>query len=89
MALVFTAPADPQITPAIEADRLRQLLHELRTPINAIIGFAQLLETDGQLTYEQRDDVLEILKASHQVLLLMDALQEGNHLRGGELPSEP
>lgn len=72
-----------------QANLLEAVTHELRTPINAIIGFAQLLETDGNLNYEQRDDVLQILKASHQVLMLMDALQEGTHPSGNGRPSQP
>ncbi|MEI6643952.1 MAG: histidine kinase dimerization/phospho-acceptor domain-containing protein [Novosphingobium sp.] len=31
-------------TPGRSADRLRQMLHELRTPINAIQGFAELIQ---------------------------------------------
>src|SRR5690606_20458848 len=31
-------------TPRHEADKLRQLLHELRTPVNAIQGFAELIQ---------------------------------------------
>lgn len=38
-ALTAAAPA-----PSSEADRLRQLLHELRTPINAIQGFAEVIQ---------------------------------------------
>jgi len=38
--------ASPTPTPASEssADRMRQLLHELRTPVNAIQGFAELIQ---------------------------------------------
>ncbi|MEY4238439.1 MAG: hypothetical protein RL339_1040 [Pseudomonadota bacterium] len=31
-------------TPESEADRIRQLLHELRTPVNAIQGFAEVIQ---------------------------------------------
>ena len=31
--------------PATPADSLRQLVHELRTPTNAIAGFAEMIET--------------------------------------------
>ena len=34
----------PQAVPDTVADRLRQLLHELRTPVNAIQGFAELIQ---------------------------------------------
>ncbi|MBB3858985.1 hypothetical protein GGQ88_000225 [Novosphingobium hassiacum] len=38
-ALTAAVPA-----PSSEADRLRQLLHELRTPINAVQGFAEVIQ---------------------------------------------
>ncbi|MDF7774499.1 histidine kinase dimerization/phospho-acceptor domain-containing protein [Sphingomonas sp. AOB5] len=39
--------ADPirMVPPATPADSLRQLVHELRTPTNAIAGFAEMIET--------------------------------------------
>ena len=42
---VLRRPAAPVAEPAdTPADRLRQLLHELRTPVNAIQGFAELIQ---------------------------------------------
>lgn len=39
------APAAPQARPATaSSDRMRQLLHELRTPVGAIQGFAELIQ---------------------------------------------
>ncbi len=48
--------------------------HEIRTPINGVIGFAQLL-SDSQLTAEQREQVA-IIKSSGQILekLITDIL---------------
>ncbi len=37
-------PARPQSPATDEGDRLRQLLHELRTPVGAIQGFAELIQ---------------------------------------------
>lgn len=34
--------------------------HELRTPMNAILGFAQMLEYDADLNEDQKDNVHEI-----------------------------
>lgn len=39
-----TAHSAAATAPSSEADRLRQLLHELRTPINAIQGFAEVIQ---------------------------------------------
>jgi hypothetical protein len=40
---VAATPANDD-TPGRSADRLRQMLHELRTPINAVQGFAELIQ---------------------------------------------
>lgn len=39
-----SAQASAAATPDSEADRIRQLLHELRTPVNAIQGFAEVIQ---------------------------------------------
>ena len=70
MALAFTAPAAPQITPEVEADRLRQLLHELRTPINAIQGFAEVIQQQvfGQTPHQYRAMAASIASDAAQML---------------------
>ncbi len=70
MTLAFTAPVDLQITPAIEADRLRQLLHELRTPINAIQGFAEVIQQQvfGQTPHQYRALAASIASDAAQML---------------------
>ena len=49
-------PAPPAIAPDSESDRLRQLLHELRTPVNAIQGFAEIIQQQlfGPTPHEYR-----------------------------------
>ena len=52
------APAVAALTPArdTEAERLRQALHELRTPVNAIQGFAEVIQQQlfGPTPHEYR-----------------------------------
>ncbi|WP_197274573.1 HAMP domain-containing histidine kinase [Novosphingobium sp. AAP83] len=70
MALAFAAPSEPQITPEVEADRLRQLLHELRTPINAIQGFAEVIQQQvfGQTPHQYRAMAASIAADAAQML---------------------
>lgn len=52
---------------------LSSMSHELRTPMNAIIGFAQLMEMDADsLDETQRDNVSEILRAGRHLLDLIN-----------------
>lgn len=53
---------------------LAGVTHQLRTPMNAIIGFGQLLECDEELNPDQLDSVQEILQASTQLMDLINQL---------------
>ena len=55
-----------------KSDFLSSMSHELRTPMNAVLGFAQILEFDESLTPEQLDNVAEILKGGHHLLKLIN-----------------
>ncbi len=44
-----------------------QMSHEMRTPLNAIIGFSQLLQAD-ELEPDQEESIDEILNAGHRLL---------------------
>ncbi|AXU19318.1 hypothetical protein C7W88_10180 [Novosphingobium sp. THN1] len=63
-----TAPAVPAA--AVEADRLRQLLHELRTPINAIQGFAEMIQSQvfGTAPHQYRAMAASIAADAAQML---------------------
>ena len=53
-----------------KSDFLSSMSHELRTPMNAILGFAQLLEDNPEepLSSEQAECVRQILKGGNQLL---------------------
>lgn len=53
-----------------EADRLRQLLHELRTPINAIQGFAEMIQSQvfGATPHQYRAMAASIASDAAQML---------------------
>ena len=67
----FAAPADAgNPHAAAEADRLRQLLHELRTPINAIQGFAEMIQSQalGATPHQYRAMAASIAADAAQIL---------------------
>jgi signal transduction histidine kinase len=63
---------------------LSRMSHELRTPMNAVLGFAQLLEMDD-LTEDQKENVTEIINAGHHLLHLIDEILELAAIESGKL----
>ena len=70
---------------------LSQLSHELRTPMNAVLGFAQLLETDPTepLASKQRRRVQLIRDSGEHLLRMIDDLLDLTRIEAGQLRLEP
>lgn len=53
---------------------LSMLSHDIRTPLQAIFGYAELLEEGihGELNEDQRTDVSRIQQSQHEVLKLLN-----------------
>ncbi|MBY6015002.1 PAS domain S-box protein [Qipengyuania gaetbuli] len=71
---------------------LSRTSHELRTPMNAILGFGQLLEIDEQrLETQHRSAVTQIMKAGRHLLSLINDLLDISSIEAGanELAIEP
>ncbi|MGM0595179.1 MAG: PAS domain-containing protein [Pseudomonadota bacterium] len=64
---------------------LSSMSHELRTPMNAILGFAQILEYDESLGGEQRDGVHEIVKAGNHLLSLINEVLDLSKIEAGHI----
>jgi hypothetical protein len=86
------APEDaalgPQSKTALdEVDYLMALRHEFRTPLNAVLGFSDVLLSgiDGDVNESQRED-LEIIRASGiRLRILLDTALDLSQLADGEL----
>lgn len=70
---------------------LSSLSHELRTPMNAIIGFAQLLDLHdkGTLSAKQRKSVDRILSSGRHMLDLIEDAMELNKIEAGRADVNP
>lgn len=81
------APAQPVAAPDTETDRMRQLLHELRTPINAIQGFAEVIQQQlfGPAPHEYRALAAAIAGDAAQILAGFEELERLAQLEGGVL----
>ncbi|MCK5688874.1 HAMP domain-containing histidine kinase [Myxococcota bacterium] len=53
---------------------IANLPHEVRTPLNAIMGFAQLMDYDQSLNADQRENAREIQKAGAHLLDVLNDL---------------
>lgn len=69
-------PVRAPAAPSAAADSLRQLVHELRTPTNAIAGFAEMIETQmlGPVSDPYRDRATVIRSQARELLGAIDDL---------------
>jgi signal transduction histidine kinase len=75
---------------AADRDRaafLAAVSHELRSPLNAILGFADILmaEVDGPLSAEAREEVEQIRGSGQHLLELINDILEFSALESGQL----
>jgi signal transduction histidine kinase/DNA-binding NarL/FixJ family response regulator len=69
-----------------KSDFLSSMSHELRSPLNAILGFAQLLESTSPLpTALQKDYIAQILQAGWHLLKLINEVLDLAVVESGKL----
>ncbi len=73
-----------------KSDFLSSMSHELRSPLNAILGFAQLMETASPLpTPSQKENIDQILKAGWHLLTLINEILDLARIESGKLSLSP
>jgi len=74
-----------------EADRIRQLLHELRTPMNAVQGYAEVIQQQyfGPAPHEYRALAAAIAADAARILAGFEELDRLARLEVGALTPEP
>jgi PAS domain S-box-containing protein len=66
---------------------LSSMSHELRSPLNAILGFAQLMESDSQPpTPAQKESIAQILRAGWHLLKLIDEILDLAKVEAKQVP---
>jgi PAS domain S-box-containing protein len=69
-----------------KSDFLSSMSHELRSPLNAILGFAQLMESDSTpVTPSQKSSIDEILRAGWYLLDLINEILDLAQIESGKL----
>ncbi|MDX1977313.1 MAG: ATP-binding protein, partial [Pseudanabaenaceae cyanobacterium bins.68] len=78
-----------EVANTAKSEFLRHMSHQLRTPLNAILGFASLMESEPNLSPEQKEQ-LEIISDNGQELLnIIVAALEMSAIQAGKLAFNP
>jgi PAS domain S-box-containing protein len=73
-----------------KSEFLSSMSHELRSPLNAILGFAQLMESDATpATPSQKASIAEILRAGWYLLELINEILDLAQIESGKLSLSP
>jgi len=73
-----------------KSEFLSTMSHELRSPLNAILGFAQLMESDSPPpTPIQQQNITQILQAGWHLLKLIDEILDLAKIESGKIPLSP
>jgi hypothetical protein len=85
-----TESADFQADPAQQAEQLQQVLHELRTPLGAIAGFAEIIEQQmfGEVPDAYRALASDILADADQLLAGFDDIAISARMERGQFEAE-
>jgi PAS domain S-box-containing protein len=69
-----------------KSDFLSSMSHELRSPLNAILGFAQLMETSSPApTDAQKESITQILQAGWHLLKLINEILDLSVVESGKV----
>ena len=69
-----------------KSDFLSSMSHELRSPLNAILGFAQLMESDStSITPSQKNSLAYILQAGWHLLTLINEILDLATIESGKV----
>jgi signal transduction histidine kinase len=75
---------------AEESDRLKSaflanMSHEIRTPMNAILGFSELLKSEG-ITNEARDEYIKIITSKgNELMLIINDIIDISKIEAGDI----
>ncbi len=86
-ARLIKARDDAEQANRAKSQFLSSMSHELRTPMNAILGFAQLLELDDDnpLNEDQRENIADILNAGNHLLDLINEVLDLAKVEAGKI----
>jgi signal transduction histidine kinase/ligand-binding sensor domain-containing protein len=72
-----------------KSEFLTNMSHELRTPLNGILGYAQLLNKESELTSGQENSVNIIRESGEHLLTLINDLLDLSKIEAGKIEINP
>ena len=72
-----------------KTDFLSNMSHDIRTPMNAIIGYANLAERDAETVDDFREYISKIKGSSKHLLALINDVLEMSRIESGRMELEP
>ncbi|TAJ73851.1 MAG: PAS domain-containing sensor histidine kinase [Phenylobacterium sp.] len=79
---------EAQVATAVKSAFLSNMSHELRNPLTAIIGYAELLAKKGSLDETQRKYLIRLQDASAALLMTVNDVLDFSKLEAGEVVIE-
>ncbi len=75
----------------LKSEFLTNMSHELRTPLNAVIGFSELMHSEGlgPINTEQKEAVKDILQSAKDLLRMLDDLFDMTKLKFASIEFYP
>ena len=67
---------------------LANMSHELRTPMNVILGFANIVAQDANITANQKENLKMILKSGEHLLAIINNILDITKIESGKLEAE-
>jgi signal transduction histidine kinase/ActR/RegA family two-component response regulator len=74
-----------EVADRAKSEFLSRMSHELRTPMNAIIGFAEIMEMDPQTPPTQQEWIQHMLRAGRHLLGLINEVLDIARIEAGRL----
>lgn len=67
-----------------KSEFLAHMSHEIHTPLNSVLGFAQIIDRDPRLLPQHREYIARIMDGGNQLMRLVDDILEMSKIDGGE-----
>ncbi len=82
------AKEDAELSNQAKSDFLAKMSHDLRTPLNGILGFSQLLQQDSNITPDQKESLETIEQCGHHLLSIINDILDLSKIEAGKIELE-